>query len=372
MAKSKRIMFCFGTRPEAIKMAPLVLEAQERGHEAIVCLTGQHKEMLIPFIELFNLPVHENLDIMKEGQGLEGITTSILSQMPEVIKKYRPDIIVVQGDTTSTFTCALAGFYQKVPVAHIEAGLRTHDIYNPFPEEGNRQLTSRISTYHFPPTEDSHENLRKEGVTKNICVTGNTSIDALRLTAEKIGGCPETLSGIDFSKRLILLTSHRRENIGQPMVNIFTAVKRLIEKFEDCELVFPMHYNPIVRETAKKVFDDLSVESKKRIHLISPLDYKDFIYLMKESHLIMSDSGGVQEEAPHLGKPVLVLRETTERPEGIDAGTSLLVGTEESAIFEKASELLSSDDLYEKIKNTKNPYGDGFASQKVFDFLENY
>ena len=366
-----KILFAFGTRPEVIKMAPVIHKAKEMGHEPVVCLSGQHREMVVPFIEFFQVEAHENLDLMRANQTLESVTAASLTGYCQLIDKYSPDFVVVQGDTTSTFAGALAGFYRKVPVAHIEAGLRTDNRYSPFPEELNRRMTSQLSTLHFPPTENSKANLEKEGFRDQVFVTGNTSIDALDFTVEKTIKTPELtqdlekrFSFLDSSKRMILVTSHRRENLGEGQKNIFQALRDLHEKYDDIQIVFPVHMNPIVQQAAREGLGDLD-----RVELIEPLDYVSFVWMMDKSYLIMSDSGGVQEEAPHLGSPVLVLRQSTERPEGLDAGTSFLVGTERSAIFAKACDFLDDPQKRELVSKSANPYGNGKAAEAIMQVL---
>ncbi|TNF26758.1 MAG: UDP-N-acetylglucosamine 2-epimerase (non-hydrolyzing) [Deltaproteobacteria bacterium] len=355
----KKILFCFGTRPETIKMAPIIKECPKHGFEPIVCLTGQHREMLLPFVELFDLPVHENLDVMTEGQGLYQITSSVIQGMEKIFKKYNPDVTLVQGDTTTTFSCGLGSFYAKVPVGHVEAGLRTNNLMSPFPEEGNRQMTSRITTYHFVPTEVSKANLEREGITENIFITGNTSVDSIRLTLDKI---PTEESG---DMKTILMTCHRRENFGKPHEEIFSAVLDLVEKHKNYKVKFPVHLNPLVKETAHRILGN-----HDRIDLVEPMDYITFVKEMRNCDFILSDSGGVQEEAPYIGKPVLVLRENTERPEGVDAGTSVLVGTSREKITEVANRLIEDRNYYRSFQEIRNPYGDGFASKKILTALE--
>lgn len=369
-----KILFAFGTRPEVIKMAPVIHKAKSLGHEPIICLSGQHREMVMPFLEFFQIEAQENLDLMRANQTLESVTSAALSGYCELIDKHSPDFVMVQGDTTTTFAGALAGFYRKVPVAHIEAGLRTKNRYSPFPEELNRRMTSQLATLHFPPTQASRENLEREGFCEDVYVTGNTSIDALDFTVDKIKNTPDLagdlekrFSFLDSSKRLILVTSHRRENLGEGQKNIFQALRDLHEKYDDIQIVFPVHMNPIVQKAAKENLGDLD-----RVELIEPLDYVSFVWMMERSYLIMSDSGGVQEEAPHLGSPVLVLRDTTERPEGIDAGTSFLVGTERLAILAKACEFLDDREARDAVSRSANPYGDGEASSAIFEAVEEF
>lgn len=365
MDKKKKVMLVFGTRPEAIKMCPLVKELKTRkGIETIVCTTGQHKEMLKQVLDVFEVVPDYELSIMKEKQTLFDVTTNILSGIGEVLDKVNPDVVLVHGDTSTTFSTALACFYKQIPVGHVEAGLRTYNIYSPYPEEFNRQAVGIIAKYNFAPTETAKENLLREGKSADtIYVTGNTAIDALKTTVkedyrnavlEEIG-----------DKKLILITAHRRENLGQPMENMFRAIKRVLDENEDIEAIYPIHMNPVVRETARKVFGD-----DQKIKIIEPLDVFDFHNFMKRSYLILTDSGGIQEEAPSLGKPVLVMRDTTERPEGIAAGTLKLVGTEEETIYNAFSLLLNNKEEYELMSKAANPYGDGLASKRIADALE--
>lgn len=365
MDKKKKVMLVFGTRPEAIKMCPLVKELKTRkGIETIVCTTGQHKEMLKQVLDVFEVVPDYELSIMKEKQTLFDVTTNILSGIGEILDKVNPDVVLVHGDTSTTFSTALACFYKQIPVGHVEAGLRTYNIYSPYPEEFNRQAVGIIAKYNFAPTETAKENLLREGKSADtIYVTGNTAIDALKTTVredyrnavlEEIG-----------DKKLILITAHRRENLGQPMENMFRAIKRVLDENEDIEAIYPIHMNPVVRETARKVFGD-----DQKIKIIEPLDVFDFHNFMKRSYLILTDSGGIQEEAPSLGKPVLVMRDTTERPEGIAAGTLKLVGTEEETIYNAFSLLLNNKEEYELMSKAANPYGDGLASKRIADVLE--
>ncbi len=367
----KKILFCFGTRPEAIKMAPLIEEGLKRGHDVKVCITGQHRDMIIPFLEFFQIKVDYSLDIMRENQTLSSLTSNLLSKIETVLNDFQPELVFVQGDTTSTFTCALAAFYQKIDVVHIEAGLRTGDMYSPFPEEGNRRLVTPIAKYLFPPTEQSKSNLLTEGITNNVVVTGNTSIDTLRKTIDKIKSGQlnitllEKYKEIDFNKKIALVTVHRRENHGQPLVNICNAIKKIAKNRKDIEFVIPVHLNPNVREYIHSSLGPLS-----NIHLYEPLDYIDFSWLMYMSYLIMTDSGGVQEEGPYFEKPILVMRENTERPEGIEEGVSKLVGSNTELIINEVVKLIDDLDYYNSFSKNKNPYGDGFASVKTFDYLE--
>lgn len=361
----KKVMLIFGTRPEAIKMCPLVNELKSRDNiKTIVCVTGQHREMLDVVLETFNVVPDYDLSIMKKNQTLFDVTTNILNNIKEVLEKEQPDIVLVHGDTSTTFVTALAAFYLQIPVGHVEAGLRTYDIYSPYPEEFNRQAVSIISKYNFAPTELAKEQLIKEGKdAERIFVTGNTVIDALKTTVQENYSHPM----LDWAKdsRLILITAHRRENLGQPMVNMFNAIKRVMDEFEDVKAIYPIHMNPKVRETANSI-----LKGNDRIKIIEPLDVVDFHNFMNASHLIVTDSGGIQEEAPSLGKPVLVMRDTTERPEGIAAGTLKLVGTDEEVIYKTFKQLLEDQNEYDRMSKASNPYGDGLASKRIADILE--
>ena len=348
-------------------MCPLVKQFEkEEEIDSIVCLTGQHREMLQQVIDIFGTKVHYNLDIMQPRQTLTTITTSVLEKMEAVLEKERPDIVLVHGDTSTSFVAALAAFYQKIPVGHVEAGLRTFDKFSPFPEEMNRCLTGRIATLHFAPTENNKKNLENENIKEEVYVTGNTVIDAFSTTVKKdYEYKDEDLKKIDFTgKRCILMTAHRRENLGEPLRNICNAVKRIIMEYPDIEVVYPVHMNPAVRETAQEILGELD-----RVHLIHPLDVEDMHNLMARSFLVMTDSGGLQEEAPACGVPVLVLRTETERPEAVDAGTVKVVGVEEEAIFENAKTLLTNAEEYEKMAKAVNPYGDGHASERIAKIL---
>lgn len=360
----KKIMLVFGTRPEAIKMCPLVKELKTRKHiETIVCVTGQHREMLKQVLECFNVIPDYNLDIMKDKQTLFDITTNIISKIKPVLEEVKPDIVLVHGDTTTTFVTALCAFYMQIPVGHVEAGLRTYNIYSPYPEEFNRQATSIIAKYNFAPTEMSKQNLVDEGKKiETIYVTGNTAIDALKTTVRSDYTHP-ILEWVG-NDRLIVLTAHRRENLGEPLENMFKAIKRVVEEEKDIKVVYPVHKNPLVQEIAKKILGD-----NERIKLLEPLEVLDFHNLLAKSYLILTDSGGIQEEAPSLGKPVLVMRDTTERPEGIKAGTLKLVGTETEKIYTEMRMLLDDKEEYERMSKAQNPYGDGFASKKIADIL---
>lgn len=364
-----KVMTVFGTRPEAIKMAPLVkLMAADSQIQTIVCVTAQHREMLDQVLELFDIVPDFDLNIMKEKQTLTGITVRALTGLEEVIKDEMPDILLVHGDTTTTFTGSLAAFYHRIKVGHVEAGLRTYNKYAPFPEEINRKLTGVLADIHFAPTKGSKANLLREGISEeNIVITGNTVIDALLQVVEQDFSFKSApLKDIDFdNKRVILLTCHRRENLGQPMVNIFEAVRDAVHAYEDVEVVFPVHKNPAVREIAYSILGDL-----KKVHLIEPLDYLPFANLMNKCHFVLTDSGGIQEEAPSLGKPVLVLREVTERPEAVEAGTVKLAGIEKRNVFAVASKLIEDQEFYLGMAGAVNPYGDGNASARILDAIK--
>ncbi|MGY3724904.1 UDP-N-acetylglucosamine 2-epimerase (non-hydrolysing) [Granulicatella balaenopterae] len=361
----KKVLLIFGTRPEAIKMCPLVNELKGRkGFETTVCVTGQHKEMLEQVLTVFDVKPDYNLAIMTKNQTLEGVTAKILNLLGEVLDEVKPDVILVHGDTTTSFVAALAGFYRQIPIGHVEAGLRTHDIYSPFPEEFNRQAVGLVAKYHFAPTEESAENLIAEGKNKdNIYVTGNTVVDAIKITISK----EHSHEAIEWAKdsRLILLTAHRRESIGEPMRHMFRAIKRVIEEHPDCKVVYPIHMNPVVRQIAAEEFAGVD-----RIRLIEPLDVVDFHHFMDQSYLILTDSGGIQEEACSIGKPVLVMRDKTERSEGVKSGSLKLVGTDEERIYHEMKELLENPEEYQRMHHAKNPYGDGFASKYIADILE--
>ncbi|EGP5121960.1 MULTISPECIES: non-hydrolyzing UDP-N-acetylglucosamine 2-epimerase [Enterococcus] len=359
-----KIMTIFGTRPEAIKMAPLIkaIENDER-FESIVTVTAQHRQMLDQVMDIFDLKADYDLNIMKDGQTLTDITSRVIKELDSVLIEAKPDIILVHGDTTTTFAASIAGFYHQIKIGHVEAGLRTWNKYSPFPEEMNRQLTDTLADIYFAPTVMSKSNLLKEGrPEESIFITGNTVIDAMEYTIKQ-NYSNELLDNL-AGKRIILVTMHRRENLGQPMTNVFKAINRLVEKFEDVHIVFPMHKNPKVRKNAEETLSD-----SEQVHLIEPLDVIDFQNFSNNSYMILSDSGGVQEEAPSLGVPVLVLRDTTERPEGIEAGTLKLVGTEEDKVFEEATLLLSDKEEYEKMSQASNPYGDGNASERILDAI---
>lgn len=367
----KRILVCFGTRPEAIKMCVLVHELRKSGFEVSVCVTAQHRQMLDQVLDFFELKPNYDLDIMSPNQTLNGLSGRIFIKMDEVIDDFKPDLVLVHGDTTTSSICAWAGFNKGIKVGHIEAGLRTHNKYSPFPEEMNRQITGRLADFHFAPTENSKNNLLQEKTpSDSIVVTGNTVIDALLWTVNKIeinytNDKIKALSNqIDFNKRVILVTGHRRENFGDGIENICRALLD-IAKEDDVEVVYPVHLNPNIKEPVERL-----LSKNKNIHLISPLDYSTFVWMMKKSYLIITDSGGVQEEAPSLGKPVLVMRDTTERPEAVKAGTVKLVGTNCEGIIKATLELLNDLGLYEKMAQAYNPYGDGKSCERIVDFLK--
>lgn len=359
-----KVMSIFGTRPETIKMAPVVHELEKREEiESIVCVTAQHREMLDQVLKALKVKPDYDLNIMKQGQTLSDITTRALKGLEDVIKEVKPDIILVHGDTTTTFAGALAAFYQQVAVGHVEAGLRTYNKYSPFPEEMNRQFVGIVSDMNFAPTERSKNNLLREGKKEEtIYVTGNTAIDALNLTVDE--EYSDEITEWIGDDRLIVLTAHRRENLGDPMYRMFKAIRRIIDKYDDVKMVYPVHLNPLVVKAANEVFGD-----SEKIKLIKPLEVVEFHNLLSRSYLILTDSGGIQEEAPSLGKPVIVLRDTTERPEGIDAGTLKLAGTEEETIYQMVDELLSDSMEYEKMSKASNPYGDGHASERIVDAI---
>lgn len=363
-----KVMSIFGTRPEAIKMAPLVKELERRKEiESIVCVTAQHREMLDQVLNTFDIKPDYDLNIMKQGQSLADVTTRALVGLEDVIKEVKPDIVLVHGDTTTTFAGALAAFYNQVASGHVEAGLRTYDKYSPYPEEMNRQMVDRLSDLYFAPTEISKDNLLKENIDESkIYITGNTAIDAMSTTVDENYTHPE-LDWINAGERMILLTAHRRENLGEPMRHIFRAIKRVVDEFSDVKVIYPIHMNPRVREVANEVFGDAD-----RVKLIEPLEVFDFHNFQNKSYIILTDSGGIQEEAPSLGKPVLVLRDTTERPEGIKAGTLKLVGTDEDVIYEETKKLLLDKKAYEKMSKASNPYGDGHASERIVDAIIEY
>lgn len=359
-----KVMTVFGTRPEAIKMAPLIKELENRDNiDSIVCVTAQHREMLDQVLEIFNINPDYDLNLMKSNQTLTSITVNVLEELNTVINEVKPDIVLVHGDTTTTLSASLAAFYNQCKVGHVEAGLRTYNKYSPYPEEINRQVTGVIADLHFAPTNESKKNLIKEGKCESdIYVTGNTAIDTLKTTV-KSNYTNEIIDKIG-NDRIILLTAHRRENLGDTMKNMFLAIKKIVEEFNDVQVVYPVHLNPKVRDVADEILGD-----NKKIHLIEPLNVVDFHNFMEKSYIIMTDSGGIQEEAPSLGKPVLVLRDTTERPEGVEAGTLKLVGTNKDNIYEATKELLTDKELYKAMSTALNPYGDGFASKYIVDII---
>ena len=381
----RKVLLVFGTRPEAIKMAPLVMELQKQKEriETVVCVTGQQREMLEQVLEIFDIKPDYDLNIMKRGQDLYDVTARVLTGMREVLKEIKPDIVLVHGDTTTSTAAALAAFYQQIPVGHVEAGLRTHNIYSPWPEEMNRLLTGRLSTYHFSPTPLSRNNLIKESINdRNIIVTGNTVIDALYWVVDKIKNNKELdnelesvlskagydVNRLDNGKKLVLITGHRRENFGDGFINMCTAIKDLTIKHPNVDFVYPMHLNPNVRKPIHEVFgEDLS--GLKNMFFIEPLEYLSFVYLMEKSSIVLTDSGGIQEEAPGLGKPVLVMRDTTERPEALNAGTVKLVGTDYNKIVNEVSSLIDDKAAYEKMSKAVNPYGDGLACGRIVNAL---
>lgn len=381
----KKVMLVFGTRPEAIKMAPLVKEFQKQKEriETVVCVTGQHREILDQVLEIFDIKPDYDLNIMKQGQDLYDVTARVLTGMREVLKEVKPDVVLVHGDTTTSTAAALATFYQQIPVGHVEAGLRTHNIYSPWPEEMNRLLTGRLATYHFSPTPLSRNNLIKESIDdRNIIVTGNTVIDALYWVVDKIKNNKElnnelenvlSKAGYDVNrlnngKKLVLITGHRRENFGDGFINMCTAIKDLMVKYPDVDFVYPMHLNPNVRKPIHEVFGE-NLSGLKNMFFIEPLEYLSFVYLMEKSSIVLTDSGGIQEEAPGLGKPVLVMRNTTERPEALNAGTVKLVGTDYNKIVNEVSSLIDDKAAYEKMSKAVNPYGDGLACGRIVNAL---
>ena len=366
--KKIKVMTVFGTRPEAIKMAPLALELKKHDEiDSIICVTAQHRQMLDQVLEIFGITPDHDLDIMKTRQTLVGITTRVLEGLDEVIREEKPDLVLVHGDTSTSFVAALAAFYNQVKVGHVEAGLRTYDKYSPFPEEMNRQLTGRISDLNFSPTEQNRQNLLKENVSDDtIYITGNTVIDALKTTVrDDYKFKDDCLNELDFqNKRVIIVTAHRRENLGKPLENICTALKEIVTEYHDTELVYPVHLNPAVRETAFGILGDMD-----RVHLIDPLDVEDLHNAMSRAFMVMTDSGGIQEEAPALAKPVLVLRRETERPEAVKAGTVKIAGVDKDEIKRLAKELLDSKEAYDKMAHAANPYGDGEASRRITEAI---
>ena len=372
----KRILLVFGTRPEAIKMAPLAIKFKEnnKSFETKVCVTGQHRQMLDQVLDLFGLTPDFDLNLMKPGQTLSDVTSGVLKGLEGVFAEWLPDVVLVHGDTATTFAASLAAYYHKVKIGHVEAGLRTGDIYSPWPEEANRKLTGSLANYHFAPTQSSYNNLIKENINpKNITITGNTVIDALLNVKEKvetdhkvIADFKSQFSFLDESKKLILVTGHRRENFGQGFLNICQALANIAQKYSDVQIVYPVHLNPNVQKLVNELLSGIS-----NIHLIAPQDYLPFVYLMNRSYLILTDSGGIQEEAPSLGKPVLVMRDTTERPEAVEAGTVKLVGTDADLIEKSVTDLLVNTELYKQMAEAHNPYGDGTACQQIIEFLKN-
>lgn len=385
--RMKKIMLVFGTRPEAIKMAPLIkeFEKHQESFQTIICVTGQHREMLDQVLDVFGIKPHYDLNIMRQGQDLYDVTARILTGMRDIIKETSPDIVLVHGDTTTSTSAALAAFYQQIPVGHVEAGLRTHNIYSPWPEEMNRQITGRIASFHFAPTTLSRDNLISENINEsNIIVTGNTVIDALHLVSDKINRNPELrerldkelldngydTGRLDNGRKLVLITGHRRENFGDGFINICKGIKHLTEKYPDVDFVYPMHLNPNVRKPIHEIFGNTSSDLSN-IFFIEPLEYLAFVNLLKKSYLVLTDSGGIQEEAPGLGKPVLVMRDTTERPEALAAGTVKLVGTDYERIISEVSRLLEDPDYYNNMSLAINPYGDGLACSRIVNFFLN-
>ena len=369
LMKKIKVMTVFGTRPEAIKMAPLVLELQKQSQrfEAITTVSAQHREMLDQVLDIFHIKPDYDLNIMHARQTLTDITSNVLINLDKILKEAKPDIVLVHGDTTTTFAASVAAFYNQIPIGHVEAGLRTWEKYSPYPEEMNRQMTDAMTDLYFAPTNQSKANLLKENHKEdNIFITGNTAIDALKQTVDK-GYHHDILDKVSPDNKLILLTMHRRENQGEPMRRVFKVIREVVESREDVEVIYPVHLSPAVQETAKEILGNT-----ERIHLISPLDVVDFHNLAARSYFIMTDSGGVQEEAPSLGKPVLVLRDTTERPEGVEAGTLKLVGTESEKVKEEMEELLDNDAEYRRMAQAKNPYGDGKASERILDAIAYY
>lgn len=364
--KPIKVMLVFGTRPEAIKMAPLYLELKRHPEiECIACVTAQHRKMLDDVLGCFDIKPDYDLDVMKEGQTLAYITSSVLNGLSEVLREVKPDLVLVHGDTTTAFAAALSAFYERIPVGHVEAGLRTYDRYSPFPEEINRSLVGRLAEYHFAPTSQNAQNLKNENITKSVFITGNTVIDAMKYTVGDGSFKTKALSDIDFAtRRVIAMTCHRRENYGEPMENIFRAIRRIPEAFDDVSIVYPVHLSPAVRETAQKFLSGVT-----NIHLIEPLDAMEMHRLMSKSYFVMTDSGGLQEEAPALGKPVLVMRCETERPEAVEAGTVELAGVDENRIFEMAHELLTDSTVYTRMAKAVNPYGDGEACPRIAEAI---
>jgi UDP-N-acetylglucosamine 2-epimerase (non-hydrolysing) len=374
----KKILIVFGTRPEAIKMAPLVkaFEKETDNFEMKVCITAQHREMLDQVLQLFDIQPHYDLDIMKSGQDLYDITSKVLLGMRDVLDDFKPDVVLVHGDTTTTLGASLASFYQKIAVGHVEAGLRTGDIYSPWPEEANRCLTSQISKYHFAPTQTNKNNLLNEGITSHIVITGNTVIDTLFMVRERLANDTKLADDITqqistkgykiSDRKVVLVTGHRRENFGDGFLSICSALKDLAQSHTDVDFVYPVHLNPNVQKPVKEILSDIN-----NVYLIDPLDYLPFVFLLNHSHLVLTDSGGIQEEAPSLGKPVIVMRDTTERPEAVEAGTVILVGTDYDNIKQNVTRLLTDKIYYEKMSYAHNPYGDGNACNKIIHYLKN-
>lgn len=364
-----KVICVFGTRPEAIKMAPIVLELKKRKNiETVVAVTGQHREMLDQVLKIFKIEPDYDMNIFKPGQTLTEITVNSLLGLEQILDKEKPDLLLTQGDTTTVFASAVAAFYKQIKIGHVEAGLRSGNLYSPYPEEANRMLTGVLTNFHFCPTDGNRQNLLREGYKdEDIYITGNTVIDALKIAvSDDFVFEDDLLNEIDYSKKVVLLTSHRRENIGKPMENIFKAVRDVVRERENVEVIFPVHLNPKVREVAKKYLGN-----EKRVHLIEPLDYLPFSNLMNKVHLVLTDSGGVQEEAPALGKPVLVLREETERMEGVEANTARLVGTKYEDVYTNFLELIDNENIYNEMAHAVNPYGDGTAAKKIIDIVEN-
>jgi UDP-N-acetylglucosamine 2-epimerase (non-hydrolysing) len=380
ISQTKRALVVFGTRPEAIKMAPVVkkLEEYHEFFEMRVCVTAQHREMLDQVLEIFRIHPHYDLNVMKPNQDLYKLTSSVILGLGEVLSDFRPDIVLVHGDTTTSFCAALSAFYQQIPVAHVEAGLRTGNIYSPWPEEMNRKLTGAITTVHFTPTEMAKKNLEREGVTDHVYITGNTVIDALLMAVEMIHSdaalsdrlarlISERGYPIHEGRKIILVTGHRRENFGEGFIHICEAIRNLAIKYPDFDLVYPVHFNPNVRKPVYELLGGIS-----NIYLIEPIEYLPFIYMMERSYLLLTDSGGIQEEAPSLGKPVIVMRNTTERPEAVDAGTVILAGTNRDVIIHEVSKLIDDQDHYHTMSKAHNPYGDGYAAQRIVDNLKEF
>ncbi len=367
--KKIKVMSIFGTRPEAIKMAPLIKELEKREQiESIVCVTAQHREMLDQVLEVFSIKPDFDLNIMKSSQSLSDITVNVIKGLEEIVKNEKIDLLLVHGDTSTTFSSSLVAFYNQIPVGHVEAGLRTYNKLEPFPEEMNRVLTGHIANLHFAPTNNSKENLIKENIKENIYVTGNTSIDCIKYTVkDNYTFLDKNLNNIDFSKKVITVTAHRRENLGEPLENICKALLKIVNTYDDIEIVYPVHYNPKVRESVYSILDN-----NEKIHLIDPLNLTDMHNLINNSYLVLTDSGGLQEEVPSFDKPVFVLRNVTERPEGVESGCLKIAGTNSEYIVQLVTEVIENKDLYLKMANSQNPFGDGFASQKIADAILKY